>query len=182
MKSESHYLYHIHWSLPSQLSREKSLFLTCEILGLPVNTFAAAEKDPVLHRLIKKYQFRCNYLRNKNLFLNFFLHFWNLNEILKILTKKMTFIDFVISKLRTPKTWSDKCLKSPLSEDPSKSNMVNVPNHCWNLHHSIFTIFIEHYKVNWVGKILLFEHAKSWDCLLTHWLPMKSILLLIETT
>ena len=42
----------------------------------------------------------------------------------------MTLIDFVFPKLQTPKTWSDKCLKSPVSEDPSTSNMVNVPKHC----------------------------------------------------
>ena len=27
-----------------------------------------------------------------------------------------------------PKTWLDQCLKSPVSEDPTKSNMVNAPN------------------------------------------------------
>ena len=32
-----------------------------------------------------------------------------------------------------PKTWFDQCLKSPVSEDPTKSNMVNVPKHCSNL-------------------------------------------------
>ena len=32
-----------------------------------------------------------------------------------------------------PKTWLDQCLKSPLSEDPTKSNMVNAPKHCSNL-------------------------------------------------
>ena len=93
----------------------------------------------------------------------------------------MTLIDYVISKLRTPKTWSDKCLKSPVFEYPSTSNVENVPKHCWNLHHSSFIIFINHWQVNWVGKSLCYWHAKSWDCLLTHWLPMKSILFLIET-
>ena len=32
-----------------------------------------------------------------------------------------------------PKTWLDQCLKCPVSEDPSKSNMVNAPKHCPNL-------------------------------------------------
>ena len=41
--------------------------------------------------------------------------------------KKMTLIDFVFLKLRAPKTWLDKCLKSPVSEDPSRNNMVNGP-------------------------------------------------------
>ena len=42
----------------------------------------------------------------------------------------MTLIDFVFPKLRPPKTWSDKCLKRPVSEDPSTSNMVNFSKHC----------------------------------------------------
>ena len=42
----------------------------------------------------------------------------------------MTLIDFVFQKLRTAKTWSEKCLKRPVSEDPSTSNMVNVTKHC----------------------------------------------------
>ena len=32
-----------------------------------------------------------------------------------------------------PKTWLDQCLKSTVSEDPTKSNMVNTPKHCSNL-------------------------------------------------
>ena len=48
---------------------------------------------------------------------------------LKYFEKKMTRTDFVFPQLRTPKTWSDKCLKTLVSEDPSRSNMVNVPNH-----------------------------------------------------
>ena len=39
------------------------------------------------------------------------------------------------------KMWLDKCLKSTFSEDPSKSNMVNEPKHCWNLNDSTFTIY-----------------------------------------
>ena len=54
----------------------------------------------------------------------------------------MTLIDFVFPKLRTPNIWSDKCLKNPISQDPSISNMVKVAKHSWNLH-SIFIILIE---------------------------------------
>ena len=32
-----------------------------------------------------------------------------------------------------PKTRLDQCLKSPVSEDPTKSNMVNAPKHCSNV-------------------------------------------------
>ena len=78
------------------------------------------------------------------------------------------------------KTWLDKCLKSPVSEDPSTSNMVNGPKHCWNLNDSTFTIFIDRCEENQALKIFCDWYWKSSDCLLTHWLPMTSILFLTE--
>ena len=36
-----------------------------------------------------------------------------------------------------------KCLKSPVFEDPSKSNMVNASKHCSNLNHNTFSIYID---------------------------------------
>ena len=45
------------------------------------------------------------------------------------------------NKLR--KTWLDEFLKSPVSEESSTSNMVNVPKHCSKLNGSTFTIFID---------------------------------------
>ena len=53
-----------------------------------------------------------------------------------------------------PKTWLDQCLKSPVSEYPSKSNMVNAPKHCSNLKNSTFTIFLDHWEVNCPTKSL----------------------------
>ena len=50
LKSGSEHFYHIHRSLPSQLSWKNSLLLTCQILGLLVNTLATDEKYPVLNR------------------------------------------------------------------------------------------------------------------------------------
>ena len=37
---------------------------------------------------------------------------------------------------RLPKTWLDQCRKCPVSEEPSKSNMVNALKHCSNLNDS----------------------------------------------
>ena len=58
-------------------------------------------------------QFGGNYLKNAKLFLNYFLHFWNLHEILNICKKKMSFIADLFVKLRTPKNvvryMSKKC-------------------------------------------------------------------------
>ena len=42
----------------------------------------------------------------------------------------MYLIDFLFSKLRTPKMQSDKFLKSPVSDDALRKKMVKVPKHC----------------------------------------------------
>ena len=52
------------------------------------------------------------------------------------------------------KTWLDKCLKSPVSEDPSTSDMVNGRKHCLKHNNNIFTIFIDPCEPNSVGKSL----------------------------
>ena len=49
-----------------------------------------------------------------------------------------------------PKTWLDQCLKSPVSDDPTKSDMVNAPKYCSDLRETSFTIFINHWEVNCV--------------------------------
>ena len=46
------------------------------------------------------------------------------------------------------KPWLDKCLKSAVSEDPSKSNMVNRPKHCSHLIGRPFGIFIDECEDN----------------------------------
>ena len=45
--------------------------------------------------------------------------------------------------------WSDKCLTSSVSEDPSTSNMVIAPTYCWNLKASTFIIFIDRGQDIW---------------------------------
>ena len=48
-------------------------------------------------------QFKCYYLKNEKLFLNFLSHFWNLHQILYILKEKMIVIANVFPKLQTVK-------------------------------------------------------------------------------
>ena len=52
------------------------------------------------------------------------------------------------------KTWLDQCLKSLVSEYPSKSNMGDDPKHCSNLKGSPFTTFNDHQGVNCPTKSL----------------------------
>ena len=58
-------------------------------------------------------QFKCNYLKNENSFLNFLFHFCNLHKILNILKEKMIVIANVFPKLEIVKkfarTLSKKC-------------------------------------------------------------------------
>ena len=49
----------------------------------------------------------------------------------------------------------DKCLKSSISDDPSKSYMVNQLKSSYILDDSTFTIFTYHCEGNWVGKSLI---------------------------
>ena len=41
---------------------------------------------------ISRNKFKLTYLKNKRLFLDFFLHFWNVHEIKNILEKKMSIL------------------------------------------------------------------------------------------
>ena len=54
--------------------------------------------------------FKCNYIKNKKLFIDFLFHLWNLHQILNIFEKKMIVIANVFSKLQTVKN-----LVKPLS-------------------------------------------------------------------
>ena len=162
LKCASQHLYQSYWSLPSQLSWKTSLLLTRKILGLLVKTLAADEKYPVLNRDNLTIPIQMELSQQKKPFLNFLLHFWNEEKISNNLKQMMTLIDFVFPKLRPPKMLWDKCLKSPVSEDPSTSNMVNMPKRSWNQHHNTFSILIDNCQVNWVRKSLSYWLAKYW--------------------
>ena len=130
---------------------------------------------------ITRYRFRCNYLRKKYFKNSFLLPFYKSKLIFEYFVRKDDPTAFVFPKLRTLKTWLDKCLKSPVQEYHSTSNMVNGPKHCWYLHHSTFIIFIGDLQGNCVRKSLSYSHATPWDFLLRLWLRMKCIMFLIDT-
>ena len=56
---------------------------------------------------------------------------------------------------RPRKTCLDKCLKTPVWEDPLTGGLVNGPKQWFNLNASTFTILIDHYEGNWAGKVPL---------------------------
>ena len=78
LKSESQYLYHIHFSLARKLFSKKSLLLTCQILGLCANTLATDKRYPVLNRENLTIRIQMQLSSRKIFFFSFMLHFWNL--------------------------------------------------------------------------------------------------------
>ena len=148
LKFPSNHLNHIYWLLARKFCSKKSLLLTLQILELLVNTLAANEKYPFLNKDNLTLTIQIQLSEKYKVFLNFLLHFWNLDWIFNIMKQKITLTAFVVPKLRTPNTWLDKYLKSPVSEEASTSNMVNVHKHCWNLQQITFIIFIDHCQVN----------------------------------
>ena len=104
LKCASVHLYQIDWSLQSQLSWQKSLLLTCKIFGLLLKTLAATEKYPAYNRDNLTIPINMQLSQKRKTFSQFLAAF--LKSILNFedMQKKMTLIDFVISKLRTRKT------------------------------------------------------------------------------
>ena len=88
LKSASQHLYHIHRSLPRKLSWKKSLLLTCQILGLLVNTLAADEKNPVLNRDNLTIPIQMQLSQKKKTFSKFFARFLKSKINFKYFQKK----------------------------------------------------------------------------------------------
>ena len=83
-----------------------------EILGLLVNILTTDDK--YFLRNSYRNQFKCNYKRNKKVFLSFLLHFWILYQILIILKKRWPSLLMYFQKKKLRKTWLVKCLKRPV--------------------------------------------------------------------
>ena len=154
-KFERQHLYHIYWSTGMQFSCKKSLLVICKSLRLFLNTMSAVDKcslpnrnnlmQPIHKQLSQK--------------LKFFSPFFQF--IFEILGKFWTFskkewrsylIYFWGYGLR--KTWLDICLKSPASDNPSKTNMANESQLCLNLSDNTCIIFIDQRECSLVVKSL----------------------------
>ena len=99
MKSASQHLYHIHWSLVKKLCLKKSLLLTCQILGLPVNTFATDENYPVLNRDNLTIPIQMQLSQKHNTFSQFLAAFLKFTLNFKYFGKKSNVRRFCISEI-----------------------------------------------------------------------------------
>ena len=119
---------------------------------------------------------KSSYLKNKKHFLGLLFHIWILHQILNIFKQKKIVIANVFPKLATvqglvtPLTIQRR-LKTSFNSQHVKRFQTLV-----NLHESTFTIFFRHCEEKSFGKDLPGSSLKSYGCLLTHGLPITSIL------
>ena len=145
-RAERQDLYLIYWTLWRTFKFKKCLWVTCKILGLFVTPFTANDKYSPLNRgnFLQHFQMQ---LSKKRKILSIFFLFAKFTFNFEYFQKKRWpshLMNIWIYRLRN--TSLNKCLKSPISEDPLKSDMVNVPKHYWNLSRNTFTIFIDPFE------------------------------------
>ena len=99
LKYASQHLYHIHWSLRSQLSWEKSPLLTCRTLGLLVKKLAADDKYPVLNRDNLTIPIQMQLSQKKKTFSQFFAAFLKSRLNFEYFEKKDEPHSFCISEI-----------------------------------------------------------------------------------
>ena len=93
VKSEWEISYHIFWELWEEMTWEISPLLNFEIWNL--------RGVCILFRIVRNWSslFKWNYLKNKKLFVNFWLRLWNLHHTWNVFEKNMTVIGNVFPKL-----------------------------------------------------------------------------------
>ena len=96
-----------------------------------------------------------------------FKYFWK---------KKRIVITNVFPKLLTVKTWLHDSFESDISEPYSTVNMLMGGKHLSKLHETTFIILFDHSEQKSFDKYLRYWNLKSLGSLLTHWLPVTSIL------
>ena len=122
-------------------------------------------------------QFKCNYLRNKNIFLCFHHNFWNLGQILHVSQKKMSLIAYVFPKLETAKDVVSEMSKKQRFRAPFDSQhpkgCKTLVKSTWNHLYHIFKSFLQ--KLSRKMSLCVISEILGL-CLLTHWLRMTSVL------
>ena len=137
------------------MSKKKSLLVICKISRLFPNTLRVDGKYSLLnrHNLTQTIQMRVS--RKQKAFSEFFAAFlksrWNFEHVQK--NRWLSYLRY-FQNCGLRKIWLHQCIKSPVSTDPSESNIVNAPKHCWNLNGSTFTRFLDHCEGNWLAKSL----------------------------
>ena len=122
--------------------------MTSKMLRLFVNTLTADDKYSLLNRDNLMQPIQMNLSEKQKTFSEHTCKFLKFTLNFEHFQNKITPIAYIFPKLRTPKDGLDKCLKSPVSEDLSRGDIVNGRKHCLNLNDSTLTILIAHCEDN----------------------------------
>ena len=144
-KSAWQHLWDIYSSACIKFSWKKSLLVIRKILGEFVSRSAAHDKYSLLNKDNLMQPIQMQLPKKEETLVQFFLHFWNLDQILRILKSKMTLIGYYFQNHGLRKAWLQKFLKILVSENLLTGNMLKALKHCLNLNSSTFNIFIDQY-------------------------------------
>ena len=117
--------------------------MICKILGLFVSPLTADGKCSFLNREFNAAT--SDETKKQKLFLNFFLHSWNLDHIFNILKKMMTIIAYVFPKLETAKEVGRQMSKKfrfrrPFNKQHVKRNQVLLKSARQRLYHTYWSL------------------------------------------
>ena len=103
--------------------------MTWKILRLIVNTFTADEKYSLLNRDNVTQPIHIQLSQKQKTFSEVFFCFFESYIKVGSFGKKDEPHLMNFGNYRLQKTWLENCIKKPISENPSTSNMVNGPKH-----------------------------------------------------
>ena len=89
--------------------------------------------------------------KTKNILLQFYGIFETYIKGWTFFYKKMSLINY-FRNYWLRKTWLIKCIKCPVSENPSAVNILTSPKNCCNLQKITFILLFHHAEPNWVRK------------------------------
>ena len=131
-KSARQHFYQLYSSLWGELSWKKSLLVICKILGLVLNTVTADDKYSLLSKDNLTQQIQMQLAKKKSLFICFGIFEICIKFWIFLKTEWLSWLLYTRT-YGLQKTWLEKCLKSPVSEDPLTRYMVNGLKNSWNL-------------------------------------------------
>ena len=129
--------------------------MTWKVWRLFVNTLTPDDKGSVITRDNSMQTIQTHLTRKPTIFSQFFAAFLICALSFEHFKKKWPSLLLCFRNYPPRKTWLEKFLKAPVWEDPSVRDIVNAPKHWFNPNASTFTILIDDFEGNWVGKVTL---------------------------
>ena len=138
---------------------QKSLLGTWKFFRPFLNTFTANDKYSLNSKENWMQTIQMLLTKKRNIFFELFSAFFESALNFELFQKRWPSYVMYFRNYRPRNTCLHKCLKTPIWEDLSTSDMVNRPKHWFNLNDSAFIILSDHCEAMWVAKVTL-RHMK----------------------